>query len=43
MVLRYVDVIYGAETLSPGEHGLMVQKMMDGLYESAEQEREVRI
>ena len=41
---NFVDhVLYGAETLSPGEHGLMVQKMMDGIYESAEQEREVRI
>ena len=41
---NFVDhVLYGAETLSPSEHGLMVQKMMDGLYESAEQEREVRI
>lgn len=36
-------VLYGAETLSPGEHGLMVQKMIDGLYASAEQGREVRI
>ena len=41
---NFVDhVLYGAETMSPGEHGLMVQKMMDGIYESAEQEREVRI
>ena len=27
----------------PGEHGLMVQKMLDGIYASAEQGREVRI
>ena len=41
---NFVDhVLYGVETLSPGEHGLMVQKMLDGLYESAEQRREVRI
>ena len=41
---NFVDcVLYGAETLSPAEHGLMVQKMIDGLYESAAQGREVRI
>ena len=28
---------------SPGEHGLMVQKMLDGVYESAEKGREVVI
>lgn len=41
---NFVDhVLYDAETLAPGEHGLMVQKMIDGLYESAEQGREVPI
>ena len=31
----------GRENEAPGEHGLMVQKMLDGVYASAEQKREV--
>ena len=30
-------------TRAPGEHGLMVQKMLDGIYASAEKGRQVRI
>ncbi|NKB70772.1 MAG: gfo/Idh/MocA family oxidoreductase [Candidatus Latescibacteria bacterium] len=30
-------------TRAPGEHGMMVQKMLDGIYASAEKGREVRI
>jgi predicted dehydrogenase len=33
----------GRENEAPGEHGLMVQKMLDGVYESAEKGREVNI
>ena len=41
---NFVDhVHYGKETMAPGEHGLMVQKMLDGIYESAAKGREVRI
>lgn len=36
-------VLYDAPTLAPAEHGLMVQKMLDALYASAEQGREVKI
>ncbi|MFH1567691.1 MAG: Gfo/Idh/MocA family oxidoreductase [Gemmatimonadota bacterium] len=36
-------VLYNAPTMAPAEHGLMVQKMLDGIYESAEKGREVRI
>lgn len=36
-------VLYDAPTLAPAEHGLMVQKMLDGIYESAAKGREVRI
>jgi predicted dehydrogenase len=35
--------LYDAPTLAPAEHGLMVQKMLDALYASAEQGREVKI
>ena len=41
---NFVDhVHHGKETMAPGEHGLMVQKMLDGIYESAGKGREVRI
>ena len=41
---NFVDhALYGKETMAPGEHGLMVQKMLNGIYESAEKGREVRI
>ena len=45
MKLRnFVDhVLYNQPTLAPAEHGLMVQKMLDGLYASAEKGREVKI
>lgn len=36
-------VLYDAPTLAPAEHGLMVQKMLDGIYASAEKGREVKI
>ena len=36
-------VLYGGETMAPAEHGLMVQKMLDGIYASAEKGREVKI
>lgn len=43
-IRNFVDhVLYDAPTLAPAEHGLMVQKMLDGIYESAEKGREVRI
>lgn len=41
---NFVDhVLYDTETLAPAEHGLMVQKMLDAIYESAETGREVKI
>ena len=41
---NFVDhVLYGKETLAPAEDGLMVQKMLDGIYASAEKGKEVRI
>lgn len=41
---NFVDhVLDDKPTLAPAEHGLMVQKMMDGIYESAEKGREVDI
>ena len=41
---NFVDhVLYGKPTMAPGEHGLMVQKMLDGIYASAEKGREVKI
>jgi predicted dehydrogenase len=36
-------VLYNEPTTAPAEHGLMVQKMLDGIYESAEKGREVKI
>jgi len=36
-------VLYGEPTMAPAEHGLMVQKMLDGIYASAEKGREVVI
>jgi len=36
-------VLYGAPTMAPAEHGLMVQRMLDGIYASAEKGREVKI
>lgn len=36
-------VLYGEPTMAPAEHGLMVQKMLDGIYESADKGREVKI
>jgi predicted dehydrogenase len=32
----------GKPNQAPGEHGLMIQQMLDGVYTSAEQNREVR-
>ncbi len=41
---NFVDhVLYDEPTLAPAEHGLMVQKMMDAIYLSAEKGREVEI
>ena len=41
---HFVDVCReGRKNEAPGEHGLMVQKMLDGIYESAEKGREVTI
>ena len=41
---NFVDhVLYDKPTGAPAEHGLMVQKMLDGIYESAEKGREIRI
>ena len=41
---NFVDhVLHGEPTMAPGEHGLMVQKMLDGIYASAEKGREVKI
>ena len=36
-------VLYDKETMAPAEHGLMVQKMLDGIYRSAQEGREVPI
>ncbi|MDP6776210.1 MAG: Gfo/Idh/MocA family oxidoreductase, partial [Candidatus Latescibacteria bacterium] len=36
-------VMYGKPTTAPAEHGLMVQKMLNGIYASAEKGREVKI
>lgn len=35
--------LYNKPTVAPAEHGLMVQKMLDGIYESAEKGKEVSI
>lgn len=41
---NFVDhVLYDSESLAPAEHGLMVQKMLDAIYESANSGREVEI
>ncbi len=41
---HFVEVCQGTrENEAPGEHGLMIQKMLDGVYASAEQAREVRV
>jgi predicted dehydrogenase len=41
---HFVDVVRdGKPNQSPGEHGMMVQKMLDGVYASAEQGKEVVI
>ncbi len=41
---NFVDhLLYDKPTMAPGEHGLMVQKMLDGIYTSAEKGREVKI
>ena len=36
-------VLYNKPSMAPPEHGLMVQKMLDGIYASAEKGREVKI
>ena len=41
---NFVDhVHYNKPTMAPAKHGLMVQKMLDGIYESAERWKEVPI
>ena len=41
---NFVDhSLHGKPTMAPAEHGLMVQKMLDGIYESAERGKEVAI
>lgn len=41
---NFVDhCLYDTPTLAPAEHGLMVQKMLDGIYASAEKGAEVKI
>jgi predicted dehydrogenase len=41
---NFVDhVLYNKPTLAPAEHGLMVQKMLDAIYKSAETGKEVKI
>ena len=41
---NFVDhCLHDKPTLAPAEHGLMVQKILDGLYESAEKGKEVAI
>lgn len=41
---NFVDhVLYNKPTIAPAEHGLMVQKMLDGIYTSAEKGKEVTI
>ena len=36
-------VHYNKPTMAPAEHGLMVQKMLDGIYESAAKGKEVTV
>ena len=41
---NFVDhALHDHETLAPAEHGLMVQEMLDGIYQSAELGKEVQI
>ena len=41
---NFVDhTLYDKPTMAPAEHGLMVQKMLNGIYESAERGKEVLI
>jgi len=41
---HFIDVCRdGKPNQSPGEHGMMIQKMLDGVYSSSEQGREVAI
>jgi predicted dehydrogenase len=41
---HFVDVcLYGRRCEAPAEHGLMVQKMLDGIYASSEAGKEVKI
>ena len=41
---NFVDaVLYDKPTMAPAEHGLMVQKMLDGIYASAAAGKEVKI
>ena len=41
---NFVDhALYDKPTMAPGEHGLMVQKMLDAIYSSAEKGKEVAI
>jgi len=41
---NFVDhTLHNKPTLAPAEHGLMVQKMLDGIYESAKKGKEVTI
>ena len=41
---NFVDhVLHDEESLAPGEHGLMVQKMLDAIYQSAADGKEVSI
>ena len=41
---NFVDhVLYDQPTMAPGEHGVMVQKILNGIYESAEKGKEVAI
>jgi predicted dehydrogenase len=41
---HFADVVRdGVTNLAPGEHGMMVQKMLDGVYASAEKGKEVSL
>jgi predicted dehydrogenase len=41
---NFVDTaLHGEENKAPGLHGLMVQKMIDAIYKSAETGKEVKI
>ena len=41
---NFVDhVLYDKPTMAPAEHGLMLQKMLDAIYESASKQKEVLI